>query len=198
MRIAVLAALVLAACQPTREDPALAPTAQDSGLDDPDAPTVPPPDPAPVTFEALSKTAEAFTGAISLSVQPRAGPNAQPAMKLEAATGLIYLTELNPGGAEQARVIDWKGIFGADVVAAANPPSGAPSIDLHIVTSETVPPAAPNGGFCGDEKTFAIAMATGLFVGAQQMISLAAFKGDQWPPADETALCGTFNYAPPG
>jgi hypothetical protein len=28
-------------------------------------------------------------------------------------------------------------------------------------------------------------------------MSIAAFKGDQWPPKDDGALCGTFNYLPP-
>ena len=26
-------------------------------------------------------------------------------------------------------------------------------------------------------------------------MTIAAFQGDQWPPNDETALCGTFTYA---
>jgi len=198
MRIALLAAFILAACQPASEEVAAAPTAEDLGQDDPNAPMEPAPDPTPVTFEPLSKTAEAFTGAISLTAQPRPGPNATPAMKLSSATGLVYETSLLPGGAEQASAIDWQAIFGAEVVSAANPPPGAPSIDFHVVQRETVPTGAPNGGFCGKDSTFGIAMASGLNGAAGPMMSIAAFKGDVWPPKDETALCGTFNYAPPG
>ena len=167
------------------------------GQDDPAAPPEAAPDPMPVKFPALSKTAEAFTGDVSLSAQPQPGPNAAPRMKIEAATGLVYETELVPGGAEQATAIDWKSIFNAEVVTAANPPRGAPSVDMHAVISETIPPGAPNGGFCGADRTTFIAMASGINVAGTDIVSLAAFKGDVWPPKDETALCGTFNYAPP-
>jgi hypothetical protein len=196
MRLALAAAvLALAACQPRQ--PGADTSDVEAGQDELPAAPEPAPNPAPVTFEPLSKTAEAFTGAIALSSRPRAGPNAPPAMKLEAASGLVYETELNPGGAEQASAIDWKAVFGPDIVSAADPPPGSPSIDLHIVTLEAAPAVAPNGGLCGADRTFAIAMATGLSVGAQGMMSIAAFRGDRWPPESETALCGTFSYAPP-
>lgn len=198
MRLALmLAFLAVTACQPASEDVAAAPAAEDHGADDPGLPEEPAPDPTPVTFEPLSRTAEAFTGSVSLNAQPRRGPNATPAMRLSSSTGLVYETSLLPGGAEQASGVDWQAIFGAEVVSAANPPPGAPSIDVHLVQEERVPPGAPNGGLCGADKTFGIAMATGLAGAAGPMMSIAAFRGEVWPPEDESALCGTFNYAPP-
>jgi hypothetical protein len=194
MRLAAFSAvLALAACQPAEK----LSESEKLGQDEPGAPMELAPDPTPVTFTAMSKTAEAFTGDIGLSAQPRPGPNATPRMKITTATGIVYETELLPGGAEQATAIDWKALFGQDVVVAANPPPGAPSIDMHLVSLETVPPGAPNGGFCGDEKTFAIAMATGLSNPGGKFMSISAFKGDQWPPKDDSVLCGTFNYIPP-
>jgi len=150
--------------------------------------------PPAVVFEALSANAKTATGAVSLSVIPRTDPNAPPAMKIAAATGLTYETELVPGGAEQATAIDWKSIFQADAVTSANPPPFAPSIDLHAIKLET----APTGdGLCGKDKTTHIAMATRLVVSGADTMSLAAFKGDAWPPKDKSALCAIFSYTPP-
>jgi hypothetical protein len=149
------------------------------------------------TFEAMSTTAQAFTGAITLSAEPRASADAPPSMKLAAANGLTFVTELIPGGAEQATKVDWKALFGSEVVVSGNPPPGAPSVDVHAVIKEDVPNTATNGGYCGPAPTGYIAMATGLEVQGQQVMSIAAFEGDVWPPANETDLCGTFNYAPP-
>ena len=188
--------VLLAACgAPTQT---AEPTPEEMGQDDPGAPMEPAPAPRPVTFEAMSKTAEAFTGAITLSVEPRPGPNAAPRMKMVGANGLTFLTELLPGAAEQATLINWKEIFGEEVVTSGNPAPGAPSIDLHSVIQEDVPATAINGGFCGkDTPTSFIAMATGLDSGGQDYMSIAAFKGDVWPPTSADVLCGTFNYIPP-
>lgn len=197
LTLVALCALLAAACGPSPTDAPAEPTPEEMGQDDPDAPMEPPPEPNPVTFEAMSRTAEAFTGAITLTAEPRSGPNAPPAMKLVAANGLTLHTELIPGGAEQATVIDWKALFGQDVVASGNAAPGAPSIDMHSVFQEDVPATATNGGLCGAEPTSFLAMATGLESGGQKFMSIAAFKGDVWPPASEEALCGTFNYIPP-
>lgn len=188
--------IMLAACGgPTQT---AEPTPEEMGQDEPGAPMEPAPAPRPVTFEAMSKTAEAFTGAITLSVEPRPGPNAAPRMKIVGANGLTFITELLPGAAEQASVIDWKAVFGEEVVVSGNAPPGAPSIDMHSVVQEDVPGTAANGGFCGkDTPTSFIAMATGLGGSGGQHMSIAAFKGDAWPPASADVLCGTFNYIPP-
>lgn len=191
--LAMLALLVACGPQPSPE-----PTPEELGQDEPGAPMAPAPDPRPMTFEAMSRTAEAFTGAITLSAEPRGGPNAPPAMKLVGANGLTLLTELIPGGAEQATVVDWKALFGEEVVVTGNAPPGAPSVDVHSVVKEEAPAGAANGGFCGaDTPTTFLAMATGLGAQGQPYMSLAAFKGDVWPPASADALCGTFNYIPP-
>lgn len=188
---------LLAACGPQRA-PAPGPAPEKAGRDEPGAPAAPTPDPRPMTFEAMSRTAEAFTGAITLTAEPRAGANAPPAMKLVGASGLTLFTELIPGGAAQATGIDWKALFGEQIVATGNATPGAPSIDVHTVLREEVPASAPNGGFCGpDTPTTFLAMATGLVAQGQPFMGLAAFRGDVWPPAGMDALCGTFNYIPP-
>lgn len=191
-------ALLLAACHPQTGEIAAVdpePDYEELGMDHPDAPADPDPEMSAVTLEALSKTAEAFTGSITLQALPRPGPNAAPMMKLTGATGLVYETELAPGAAEQAK-LDWSAIFSTPI-DLSNPGADSPSIDIHIVTNETVSPSAPNRGLCGADPTFALAMATPIPMGDDNMVGLAAFKGSQWPPLDESALCGTFNYAPP-
>lgn len=193
---AMLGVFLLAACggPSTPAEPA----PEEMGQDDPNAPMEAAPLPRPVVFEAMSRTAEAFTGAITLSVEPRVGPNSPPSMKLVGANGLTYVTELIPGGAEQATTVDWKALFGSEIAVTGNAPPGAPSVDIHRIVKEDVPAAARNGGFCGaDVGTSFIAMATGLDSGGQQYMSIAAFTGNAWPPAAATDLCGTFNYIPP-
>ena len=198
LQLAALCTLLAAACWPSETGVPAEPTPEEMGQDDPGAPMEPAPDPRPMTFEAMSRTAEAFTGAVTLTAEPRRGPNAPPAMKIAAANGLTFHTELLPGGAEQATVIDWKALFGQDVVVIGNAAPGAPTVDMHSVVQEDVPTTAVNGGFCGpDEPTSFIAMATGLESVGQKFMSLAAFKGNVWPPESADALCGTFNYIPP-
>lgn len=185
MRAPVLVCLLaLAGCQPAAEAPAPAgPVAVE---------------PPPVRFPALSDNARAVTGDIELSPLPRKGPDAPPEMKLMTATGIEFLTELMPGAAGNAPGVDWKKLFGSEVVTTGNPPRGAPSVDMHDIYSETVPRGAHEGGFCGDEPTAFIAMATGLEVDGQKRMSIAAFKGDTWPPEGAPQVCGVFSYAPPG
>jgi hypothetical protein len=190
MSVLVLAVLA-AACGPESSDEAEAPAAAVEAPSEPRAAQT-----AGMRFDALSKTAESFTGGISLSVLEPASPDDPPAMRLESDFGHIYETDLLPGGAEQAAV-DWSAIFNTPIDLASRA-DGAPSVDVHIVASETIPPVAPNGGLCGREPVYAIAMATPLQMPGGTVLGIAAFSGDQWPPVSETALCGTFNYAPPG
>lgn len=192
---ALLGALLFAACG--GEAPPPQPTPEQMGQDEPGAPMEPVPDPRPMMFAAMSRTAEAFTGDITLNAEPRGGPNAPPAMKLTGANGLTYHTELLPGAAEQVTAVDWKALFGEEVVVDVNAPPGAPSVDIHSVTQEDIPATSVNGGLCGHEPASFLAMATGLDSGGQKYMSIAAFKGSVWPPAAETDLCGTFNYIPP-
>lgn len=198
MRIALVGIVcALAACQPasvqTDERTATTAPAPESVA----APEQPVMQSRAAMFEAMSRSAEAFTGAITLTAAPRASADAPPAMKLSGAKGLVLTTELVPGGAQQADRVDWAALFGSDVATAGNPERGAPSIDIHSVVKEDVPATATNGGYCGRAPTAFIAMATGLIVQGQSFMSIAAFKGDAWPPQSETDLCGTFNYAPP-
>ena len=176
MRLASLICLAaLAACQPA-----------------------PAPDPTPVVCPALSDDTKSQTGDISLSAMPRAGPNAPPAMKLTTATGVVFETELMPGAAEQATNVNWKMLFGSDVVVTGNPQPGAPTVDMHDIVMETVPKEATQGGFCGAEPTAFIAMATGLEIDGQKMMKIAAFRDDVWPPENVSYVCGVFSYSPPG
>jgi hypothetical protein len=203
MRLVLLAAaFALAACQPAEPpaapDAAPAAGAGETGQDEPGAPQAPGGVAmTPVTFEAMSKTAESFTGAITLTAVSPVGPNAAPTMILETANGQRYETELVPGGAAQASVVDWASVFNTAVDLSGEPASASPSVDIHVVNAETVPETAPNGGFCGKTKTFALAIAAPIEGAGGRYLGLAAFSGDQWPPKEATQLCGTFNYILP-
>lgn len=184
LAIAVCAAL--AACQPAAEEPA-APTPEELGQDEPGAP-LPEVDTTPVAWEAMSKTAESFTGPITVAKLPYAGPNDTESIRIEAANGIVYEADLIPGTAEDASV-DWAAIV---VVPEGQP---APPVSIYAVTSEIVPEGTPNGGLC--DKTFALAIAYLDRESIGETMTVAAFDGDQWPPVAETALCGTFGYAKP-
>lgn len=192
-------ALTLAACQPAPVDtaaptPPATPAATPAVSPEPEQPAM---QARGATFEAMSKTAEAVTGNITLTAEPRASADAAPSMKLAGANGLSFVTELVPDGALKAERVDWSVLFGGNVAATGNAPPGAPSVDVHRIVREDVPNTARNGGYCGQAPTTFIAMATGLEVQGQPFMSIAAFKGDAWPPVNETDLCGIYNYAPP-
>ena len=184
---AFVVAATLAACQPETAD--VAPV-------EPAALVGPAPASNAMRFVALSQTAKAVTGDVAFMAAPRLDPDDLPAMRIKSNTGVTYDTALRPGGADEATAIDWEYIFGVPVVTDANPPPGAPNVELHIVTQERIPQGAPNGGFCGAEPASAIALATGLTVDGERRMSIAAFKGE-WPPKDEAALCDVFSYRPP-
>jgi hypothetical protein len=151
-----------------------------------------------VSFDPLSKTAESVTGALSLSILPPSTPDAPPMTRMTASNGSVYETALVPGGAETARDVDWSSIFSTRISFEPNAPADVPSVDLHAVKSETIAPKAPNGGFCGKEKTGFLAMAIPITLpGGGLAMSIAAFKGDAWPPKDATALCGVYTYNTP-
>jgi hypothetical protein len=180
MRIVVcLVALAIAACAPkpaeeAKTEPAAEPPVFQA---------------TSITFEPLSKSAEA-TGAVSFSAGQRADPDAAPRMKITSAKGMTYETELAPGAVEEAK-LDWKAIFGAEVVTSANPPPFSPSVEIHAVVSQT------GDLLCGADKTSHIAIGTRLVVDGKDVMSLAAFKGGVWPPKSKSDLCGVFSYTPP-
>jgi hypothetical protein len=195
MRIAIAAAiLALAACQPatTRADEE-ARAREELGQDDPNIPFVPAPVGPPRTYEAYSKTAMSFTsGVLTLTPTPQRSENLPSGAVFAFGNGYILETTLSPGGPEigppEQRPI-WASIF-VD-------PSGAPidpaKVELYDVDKETIPPGAPNGGFC--TKTSFLATYAVRSPGAEDL-TIAAFQGDQWPPADtDAALCGTFTYS---
>lgn len=191
MRVVVAAVLlVLGACQPAAEAPK-EPTPEEMGQDDPSVPFEPAPVVPAKTYEAFSKTAMSFTpGVLTVTPTPQASPNLPEGAVFAFGNGISYKTTLMPGGAEQGDLTkqpDWKSLF--------NDLSGAPfdvaKIQMYSVDGETVPPGTPNGGFCA--KTSFLAT---YYVGTDtsEDLIIAAFQGDEWPPKDETALCGTFTY----
>ncbi len=184
--VAVVVLTALAACQPQTEEAAPV---------EPVSAAPPPPEDA-MRFMALSQTAQAVTGDVAFMTGPRLNPDDPPAMRIKSNTGVTYDTVLQPGGADEAPVIDWEYVFGLPVVTAPNPPPGAPNVELHIVTQERIPDGAPAGGYCGDEPATALALATNLSVDGQPRMSIAAFRGE-WPPKDESSLCDVFSYRPP-
>ncbi|MDP3736691.1 MAG: hypothetical protein Q8R02_04830 [Hyphomonadaceae bacterium] len=194
MRIAIAAAiLALAACEPAKPvEEATAPTPEELGQDDPDAPFNPAPVGEPKTYEAFSKTAMSFTpGVLTLTPTAQKSPNLPPGAVFAFGNGIIYETTLSPGGATMGptgKPADWANLF----IDPSGAPIDAEKIEMYSVDTETVPPGTPNGGFC--EKTSFLATYIVRSPGAEDM-TIAAFSGDQWPPKDETALCGTFTYA---
>ena len=191
MRIAgfiVLAAV--AACQPA---PAVAPEQKAHAAQSAAAESMPAT--RATTFPVKSDMG--VTGDISLSVIPMADPNAPPSMKLETATGVVMETDLIPGAAALASGIDWGRLFEAEVFFGDNPPPTAVTVDIHKVVTESVPKEATKGGFCGSEPTGFIAMAAGVKSGEEDLIALAAFKSDVWPPESPPLMCGVFKYAMP-
>lgn len=185
MRLALGALLLLAACGPAKTEEGAAGPADG-------VPFVPP----PPAFAAASDNARAVTGAVSLSAEPREADEA-PRMKLVGVNGLAYFTELLPEAAAFGEAIDWTVLFRQEVVATANPPPGAPSVQVHTIVREEVPLTASNGGFCGEDPTNYIALATGLEQQGEKLMSVAAFKGGVWPPQTPDALCGVYTYTPP-
>jgi len=194
MRLVVtfLAGALLAACQPASEPAPAAPaepSAEELRRDERSAPT-PPPGAGPAQeYEAMSKTAMSFTpGVLRITPTPARSENLPEGAVFTFGNEYILATTLNPGGALQgATPYDFKPVFIVPDGQAFKPED----VKLYDVDDEIVPPDAPNGGFC--DKTSFLATYTVTSPGAED-ITIAAFNGDQWPPAAETALCGTFTY----
>ena len=190
MRIVIAAAVVaLAACQPAGKAADEAGVREEMGQDDPDAPFTPAPVGQPRTYEAMSRTAMSFTpGVFILTPTQQRHENLPPGMVFAFGNGIIYETTSMPGGAVQGdKTFDW-----TNVMIDPGGPADASQVEMYAVDKETVPPDAPNGGLC--TKTSFLATYVVRSPGAED-ITIAAFQGDQWPPKEETALCGTFTYA---
>lgn len=198
MRLVILAAatLALAACQPETKpasDTAAVtpePTPEETGQNDPNVPFEPAAVGPPRTYEAFSKTAMSFTpGVLTLTPTPQASPNLPEGAVFAFGNGYILKTTTMPGGAEQGSpAFDFKPF----IIDASGAPIDVSKIQMYSVDGETIPADAPNGGFC--DKTSFLATYTVRSPGAEDM-TIVAFSGDQWPPKDQTVLCGTFGYA---
>lgn len=191
MRIAVAAAiLALAACEPAQPaEEAAAPASEEITPGDPAASFMPAPAGPPHTYEAMSKTAMSFTpGVLILTPTQQKSENQPPGMVFAFGNGIIYETTSIPGGAVQGdKPFAW-----TNVMIDPTGPVDASKIEMFAVDRETVPPDAANGGLCA--RTSFLATYVVRSPGAED-ITIAAFQGDQWPPKEETALCGTFTYA---
>lgn len=185
-------AALLAACQPVSEPAPVTPepTPEEMGQDDPSVPFVPAAVGPAKEYEAMSKTAMSFTpGVLKITPTPQKSPNLPEGAVFAFGNGYILDTTLSPGGAMMGETpYNFAPVFIMPPDQTFNPDD----VRLYDVDDEIVPPGAPNGGFC--DKTSFIATYTVTSPGAED-ITIAAFNGGQWPPAAETALCGTFTYS---
>lgn len=202
MRKLVLVAATLAAlaaCQPETKpasesaaapEAAPASTPEEMGQDDPDVPFVPAAVDPPRAYEATSKTAMSFTpGTLTVTPTPQTGPNMPAGATFAFGNGYVLETTLMPGGATYG---DKPFDFSPFIIDSTGAPIDPARIVMYSVDKETIPPDAPNGGFC--DKTTSIATYSVKSPGAEDL-TIVAFRGDQWPPRDDTALCGTFMYS---
>jgi hypothetical protein len=173
-----LVALTLAACGPSSEQ---------FGQDDPDAPPVAAPSSAPRLYDPLSKTADAFTGALEITELPRPGPNATEQIKITAGMGHVWEAEFIGTAMLSDKVgnATWASLF---------PTAEKAPVTIYSINKETIKPDMLNGGPCEKTGFFAITEYTG--VSGEGEMQLAAFSGDAWPPAadKDPPLCGTFSY----
>jgi hypothetical protein len=187
---AAIAILSLTACE-AKTDLAT-PTAEELGQDDPSVPFVPAPVGPPKKYDATSKTAMAFTPAgLTATPTPQQSPNLPSGMTFTFPGAMTIKTTLVPGGASEGNPpFDFKPFF-IDASGAAIDPE---KIAMYSVDEETVQPAAPNAGFCGNDKLSFLATYTVTSPGAEDM-TILALKGDSWPPKDASVVCGTFTYS---
>lgn len=191
LTLTLIAVLALAACQPATQTAEVTPepTPEEMGQDEPGAPFEPAPVGPPTTYEPYSKTAMSFTpGVLTVTPTPQQGINLPPGANFAFGNGYTLETTLVPGGAGMGETpFD----FSAFYTNADGSPTDVSEVEVYSVEKETVPATgAPNGGFC--DKTGFIAVK--IDKGASEDLKLIAFSGDGWPPASETAVCGTFNY----
>jgi hypothetical protein len=198
MRIVLTAAaslLVLAACNKAEAPKPVpsTPTAGEMGQDDPSVPFSPPTPGAAHTYEAVSKTAMSITGNLTLAPTAQTGPNMPPGAIFTFAKGMAITATLMPGGAEQgAPPFDFKSAF------PSQRPLNIGKIEMYSVETEKPGPGSKTGSIC-DKTGF---VATYLDDGgtpdaADDLLMLAAFTSDDWPPSKpDAALCATYTYMP--
>lgn len=140
---------------------------------------------APRAFEPMSKTAEAFTGALTVTPLERTGPNAPPRYTLSAALGHSWDVSFVGRAALGDPV-------GDDTLGSFFQGPDDAALTIYAVEAERVQPDTANGGLCMPVKTGFLAVTE-----SGDAMQIAAFSGDAWPPAADRPppLCGTFNYA---
>jgi hypothetical protein len=187
--------LALAACQKTEAPkPApTSPTAAELGQDDPEVKFTPAPPGDAHKYAALSKTAMSITGDLSATPSPQVGPNSPPGMTFAFSKGMALTTTLMPGGAtDGAKPYDWKIAF------PSQRPLALDKIEMYSVETELPAPPAKAGSIC--DKTMFVATYlddAGTPSAADDILMLAAFTSDDWPPSKpDTALCATYSYSP--
>lgn len=175
-----LACLALVACKP-------APTTEELGQDDPNAPETAAVDTKPRIYDAMSKTAESLTGGLEFHDQPRAGPNAAPSMNVIAEMGHSWN-------------ITWvQDQTGADTIAGRPwvtllPIAADAPVNIYSVENETINAGTPNGGLCAPAATKFMVFSEGGNASGERQLSVAAFSNEAWPPTNVSGLCGTFTY----
>jgi hypothetical protein len=177
---AALACLSLAACNP-------APTSAELGQDDPNAPETAAVDTKPRLYDAMSRTAESFTGGLEFHDQARAGPNAAPSMQIIAEMGhewdVTWVQDQN--GADTVAGRPWVTLL---PIAADAP------VNIYAVEKETVKAGTLNGGLCAPAATKFMVFSEGGNASGERQLSVAAFSDEAWPPKGVSGLCGTFTY----
>jgi hypothetical protein len=171
----VAAALALVACGKKEEQ---------KGQDDVGAPQPQVTESAPVVYDAVSKTAMAFTGNIKVVRISPVAPNDTPSLRITGDTGLELETDwtAEAKGSDSIGITPWTSLMPI-------PPDA--KIEVHTVQRQTIGPNAQNGAFCN--KTSMLAIATYTKDGQDDM-QIAAFSDENWPPARAPRLCGTFTY----
>lgn len=176
--LAALALLSLAACNP-------APNSAETGEDDPNSAATA--ESAPRVYDAMSRTAESFTGALEFHDAARAGPDAPRSMNVVAEMGHEW-------------DITWvQDQTGADTIAnrpwvTLLPIANDASVNVYTVDKETIKAGTANGGPCAPAATRFMVFSEGENASGERQLSIATFSDEQWPPKNVTGLCGTFTY----
>ena len=125
-------------------------------------------------FEAASTTANAYTGAITVTTR-----------QITGALGQSY--DVEPFGQATGKA---KSASGGQTFADLLGVDGGTPVVLLKVRAEKIAPSAPNGGLCDAEPTTFLAYAS-----VAGELRLAAFKGTTvGAGARGEDLCGTYNY----
>jgi len=198
MRFALTAAaslLAVAACQKA-DTPIPAPSplsAAELGQDDPSVKFTPPPPGEAHKFTALSKTAMSITGDLNAMPSAQVGPNSPPGMTFAFSKGMTITSTLMPGAAmDGPKPYDWKAAF------PGTRPLELEKIEMYSVETELPAPPAKTGSIC--DRTMFVATYlddAGTPSSADDVLMLAAFTSDDWPPSKpDTALCAIYSYSP--